>query len=36
MEWQPLQRPEFSLETIEAAVAEQERLAKDRAHSAGN
>ncbi len=25
MEWQPLPRPEFSLETIEAAVAEQER-----------
>jgi hypothetical protein len=25
MEWKPMQRPEFSLETIEAAVAEQER-----------
>jgi hypothetical protein len=25
MEWQPTPRPEFSLETIEAAVAEQER-----------
>jgi hypothetical protein len=25
MEWEPAQRPEFSLETIEAAVAEQER-----------
>ncbi len=36
MEWQPLQRPEFSLETIEAAVAEQERLAEDRAHFAGS
>ncbi len=26
MEWQPLPRPEFSLATIEAAVAEQEQL----------
>jgi hypothetical protein len=25
MEWEPTPRPEFSLETIEAAVAEQER-----------
>jgi hypothetical protein len=25
MEWEPMPRPEFSLETIEAAVAEQER-----------
>jgi hypothetical protein len=25
MEWEPVPRPEFSLETIEAAVAEQER-----------
>jgi hypothetical protein len=25
MEWQPTPRPEFSLATIEAAVAEQER-----------
>jgi hypothetical protein len=25
MEWEPAPRPEFSLETIEAAVAEQER-----------
>lgn len=25
MEWEPIQRPEFSLETIEAAVAQQER-----------
>jgi hypothetical protein len=25
MEWQPMPRPEFSLATIEAAVAEQER-----------
>jgi hypothetical protein len=25
MEWEPVRRPEFSLQTIEAAVAEQER-----------
>jgi hypothetical protein len=25
MEWEPLPRPEFTLATIEAAVAEQER-----------
>ena len=35
MEWQPLPRPEFSLATIEAAVAEQERLATDRARTGG-
>jgi hypothetical protein len=35
MEWQPLPRPEFSLATIEAAVAEQERLAGERAHTGG-
>src|SRR3954447_7750805 len=35
MEWQPLSRPEFSLATIEAAVAEQEHLAKDRADTSG-
>jgi hypothetical protein len=29
MEWEPAPRPEFSLETIEAAVAEQERQGDD-------
>jgi hypothetical protein len=31
MEWEPLPRPEFSLESIEAAVAEQERAEELRA-----
>ena len=31
MEWDPLPRPEFSLATIEAAVAEQERAEQERA-----
>ena len=30
MEWKPMERPEFSLETIEAAVAEQERAEQSR------
>lgn len=30
MEWDPLPRPEFSLATIEAAVAEQERAEQER------
>jgi hypothetical protein len=30
MEWNPLPRPEFSLATIEAAVAEQERADQSR------
>jgi len=30
MEWQPLPRPEFSLATIEAAVAEEEQVEFDR------
>jgi hypothetical protein len=35
MEWQPMPRPEFSLATIEAAVAEQERLADQRTSTGG-
>jgi hypothetical protein len=31
MEWEPMERPEFSLASIEAAVAEQERAEQVRA-----